>query len=274
MYEHNGAFMATSHVGGIMPYNCILICFDLCGNTGKNPREYDFSTPQPYQPYYRNPVLDTIPSVFHPGDDGIRLLFETILRLHVSDGDSARLQEKSCMLQLLNRLYLAAHFPAGGDGDNNADPDGRIRQMMMYIQSHLAEPLSLDTLASMAGLSPAHFHKIFTRVVREPLNAYVTRLRMEKHEGCLLEQICLLTRSVPIADIQIPPISAGCFANGTASLPEHTKGCTATHEIVTVPGTAIKLQYVTRMFRYLVPSYALTSIVKRIRLKVEPGSKI
>jgi AraC-like DNA-binding protein len=186
MYEHNGAFMATSHVGGIMPYNCILICFDLCGNTGKNPREYNFSTPQPYQPYYRNPVLDTIPSVFHPGDDGIRLLFETILRLHVSDGDSARLQEKSCMLQLLNRLYLAAHFPAGGDGDNNADPDGRIRQMMMYIQSHLAEPLSLDTLASMAGLSPAHFHKIFTRVVREPLNAYVTRLRMEKARGLLV----------------------------------------------------------------------------------------
>lgn len=174
------------HVGGIMPYNCILICFDMTGTAGKRAADYDFSIPQAFQPSYRNPVLDTIPTVFHPGDEGIRVLFETILRLHVADGDSVRLQQKSSMLQLLNRLYLAARFPSAFTEGGPLDPDGRIRQVLLHIRSHLAETLSLEELASIAGLSPAHFHKQFSRIVGEPVNRHVTRLRMEKARELLV----------------------------------------------------------------------------------------
>ena len=175
------------HVGGIMPYNCILICFDLLGNTGKNPVGYDFEHVQAFQPYYRNPVLDVLPHVFRPGAEGVRVLFETILRLYLEDGDSARLQLKGCMLHLLNRLFLEARFPADAQDGRAVDPDGRVRETIAYIRTHLAEPISLGHLASFAGLSPTHFHKRFRQVIREPVNAHVTRLRMEKARECLVE---------------------------------------------------------------------------------------
>lgn len=175
------------YVGGIMPYNCILICFDMLGNTGKSPVGYELEKPQAFQPFYRNPVLDAIPAVFHPRDEGIGILFETILRLCHEEGDSARLQQKSCLLQLLNRLYLGVRYPIFHEGGGLDDPEGRIRNVLVHIRSHLAEPLSLERLASVAGLSPTHFHKRFSSVVREPVNAHITRLRLEKARECLVE---------------------------------------------------------------------------------------
>ncbi|PNW27353.1 AraC family transcriptional regulator [Formosa algae] len=56
----------------------------------------------------------------------------------------------------------------------------RINTVFAYIDSHLNEDLSLDTLSGIAFFSPYHFHRIFKFITNETLNSYVNRRRIEK----------------------------------------------------------------------------------------------
>jgi AraC family transcriptional regulator len=60
----------------------------------------------------------------------------------------------------------------------------RILRVQLFIQEHLADDLSLETLARVAHLSPYHFHRIFRAFVGEAVGGYVRRLRLER--GVLL----------------------------------------------------------------------------------------
>ncbi|MBN2050673.1 MAG: AraC family transcriptional regulator [Spirochaetales bacterium] len=56
----------------------------------------------------------------------------------------------------------------------------RINRVIDYINQHLCEELTLETLASVALFSPYHFHRVFHTMVGETLNGYINRLRLEK----------------------------------------------------------------------------------------------
>ena len=56
----------------------------------------------------------------------------------------------------------------------------RINLVLDYIRQHLTNDLSLDSLASVAGFSPFHFHRIFTSLTGETINDAVGRLRLER----------------------------------------------------------------------------------------------
>lgn len=56
----------------------------------------------------------------------------------------------------------------------------RILKVLLYIQNHLYEELSLEELAQIACFSPYHFHRIFRGMVGETLAAHVRRLRLER----------------------------------------------------------------------------------------------
>ena len=56
----------------------------------------------------------------------------------------------------------------------------KILKVLIYIQKHLDEPLSLDELASVAMLSPYHFHRVFRGMVGEGVKEHVRRLRLER----------------------------------------------------------------------------------------------
>lgn len=51
---------------------------------------------------------------------------------------------------------------------------------MDYIDTHLADPLTLERLAEVAAFSKYHFHRIFFAQVGETPGQYVQRLRLEK----------------------------------------------------------------------------------------------
>jgi AraC family transcriptional regulator len=53
-------------------------------------------------------------------------------------------------------------------------------RVMLYVQEHLDEELSLEHLAGVACFSPFHFHRIFRGITGEPVKEYVRRLRMER----------------------------------------------------------------------------------------------
>ena len=55
-----------------------------------------------------------------------------------------------------------------------------IEDVMRYIREHINEPLDREMLASVAGFSVPHFHRVFTAHVGESAASYVRRLRMER----------------------------------------------------------------------------------------------
>lgn len=56
----------------------------------------------------------------------------------------------------------------------------RLLPVLIHIQTHLEDDLSLDALAERASLSPFHFHRIFRGTVGETVKQYVQRLRLER----------------------------------------------------------------------------------------------
>jgi AraC family transcriptional regulator len=60
-----------------------------------------------------------------------------------------------------------------------SDYQQRIIIVLVFIDEHFNEPLTLDNLAHIACFSPYHFHRIFQAFIGEPLYAYIKRLRLE-----------------------------------------------------------------------------------------------
>jgi AraC family transcriptional regulator len=61
----------------------------------------------------------------------------------------------------------------------------RINLVADYVREHPAGDLSVHTLARVAGFSPFHFHRVFTCVTGEPVNRFVSRLRLERAAALL-----------------------------------------------------------------------------------------
>jgi len=59
------------------------------------------------------------------------------------------------------------------------------RRICAYMESHLGEKISLDGLASMAGLSAHHFARAFRQSVGMPPHGYLLQRRLEQVEQML-----------------------------------------------------------------------------------------
>jgi AraC family transcriptional regulator len=56
----------------------------------------------------------------------------------------------------------------------------RILRVLVHIQNHLDQVVSLDELAALAHFSPHHFHRIFRGMVGESVMEHIRRLRLER----------------------------------------------------------------------------------------------
>jgi AraC family transcriptional regulator len=77
----------------------------------------------------------------------------------------------------------------------------RVNAVIAHIRENLDDELSLHALAQIAGFSPFHFHRLFSSITGETLNATVTRLR--------LERAVLLLRSTPTCSITDAAFTSG-----------------------------------------------------------------
>lgn len=57
---------------------------------------------------------------------------------------------------------------------------GRINKVLDYIEKNIESDLNLEKLASISCFSPFHFHRIFSSMIGETLNAFIKRVRAEK----------------------------------------------------------------------------------------------
>lgn len=56
----------------------------------------------------------------------------------------------------------------------------RINRVMDYIGQNISSPIDLSVMADIASFSPYHFHRIFTFIVGETPNSFVSRIKLEK----------------------------------------------------------------------------------------------
>lgn len=62
----------------------------------------------------------------------------------------------------------------------------QIRQVIDYLQAHLAEDISLDQLAQSINLSPSHLRRLFKQATGLPLHQYLLQLRINRAKDLLL----------------------------------------------------------------------------------------
>ncbi len=55
-----------------------------------------------------------------------------------------------------------------------------LERLRDYVIAHLDEPIEVDTLAAIAGRSPFHFTRVFTRSVGVTPHRYVVHLRLQR----------------------------------------------------------------------------------------------
>jgi AraC family transcriptional regulator len=71
-------------------------------------------------------------------------------------------------------------------------PIAQLRKIEEYVRAHLAESISIDTLAALAELSPFHFSRVFKQATgMTPLQS-VTRERMLRARQLIRETSCSL----------------------------------------------------------------------------------
>ncbi len=63
----------------------------------------------------------------------------------------------------------------------------QVKHVLGFIQAHLSEDLSLDTLAQQAGFSSYHFARLFRRATGASLHQVVLRQRIERAQRLLQE---------------------------------------------------------------------------------------
>ena len=67
-----------------------------------------------------------------------------------------------------------------------AEYAARFNRVLDHIQAHLADPLDLGALASVACFSPCHFHRLFHGWMGETIHDFILRLRVERAASQLI----------------------------------------------------------------------------------------
>ncbi|MHA6720992.1 helix-turn-helix domain-containing protein [Sphingomonas sp. RS6] len=84
-----------------------------------------------------------------------------------------------------------ALIPDRAAGDDSMTRGGlaawQIRRVTAHIAAHLSEPLTIDTLAAVAQLSPGHFCRAFKVSLGEPPHAYLVRQRIRRAQRLMLD---------------------------------------------------------------------------------------
>jgi AraC family transcriptional regulator len=84
---------------------------------------------------------------------------------------------------------IAGNFIEGLVARHTSTPSGRgrgtlnkdvLKRLRDYVLTHLDEPIEVSTLAGLAGRSPFHFSRVFTRSVGMTPHRYVVHLRLQR----------------------------------------------------------------------------------------------
>jgi AraC family transcriptional regulator len=120
-----------------------------------------------------------------------RDLWETALKLKAQAENPLRAQKayvEALGIALAHELVrMNDGVPPPPSGVRGGLPDWQRRKLGQYIDDHLAEEISLSSLARLVQLSPYHFSRAFKQSFGLPPHRYLTNRRIERAKS-LLEQ--------------------------------------------------------------------------------------
>jgi AraC-like DNA-binding protein len=124
-------------------------------------------------------------------------LASLIRQVHRQLGDIrvTRLERETMLLEMFSRL-LVRHTYEPPTVVRAGREEAPIRRVIDYLDAHFGEDLAVDTLASIACLSPYHFIRVFFRQTGLTPHAWLMQLRAHKARE-------LLGRGLPIADVAL-----------------------------------------------------------------------
>lgn len=109
---------------------------------------------------------------------GVAHLLEVALAEIDEDRQAAKenIAKARSLLRLLDRGSAA---PPQGSAFSKLTA-WQVRRLVRFIEAHLDQPIRLDALGKVAGLSSSHFARSFKRTFGETPHAYLVRRRVER----------------------------------------------------------------------------------------------
>jgi AraC-like DNA-binding protein len=107
------------------------------------------------------------------------------------------LARESALLSALVTLLARCSFGAASPRAPGREP-AAVARAREYLHAHFREPIALETLARVAGLSPFHLSRVFRELTGLPPHAYQVQLRVH-HARRLIESGRPLAESARVA---------------------------------------------------------------------------
>jgi AraC-like DNA-binding protein len=92
------------------------------------------------------------------------------------------------MIAVIERFTPWRSFPASMRDINARSGDWRIRRAAAAMRSGMRRGVALETVAKEAGLSRAHFFRLFESSIGVPPKVYLNVVRMERAVDAVLNQ--------------------------------------------------------------------------------------
>lgn len=183
---------------GILPYNCYLICFDMLGNTRKNPNSYNFLEEQKIQDDYSNPILDAIPTIIHTSSyEKYNFLFSSVFSEFVASSPNNQILLRSYVLQILYQLYTDSVNLKRENFFPSSAYYTRLKEVCDHIKQNLKARLDLKVLSEITGWSPFYFQRIFKQTMGVSPNVYILQLRLGMAKELLVKT------NMPISEVAL-----------------------------------------------------------------------
>ncbi|HWR39542.1 MAG TPA: AraC family transcriptional regulator [Patescibacteria group bacterium] len=107
-------------------------------------------------------------------------LARRVFHLHRQLADSSsRLEKETTLLGILAELY-AGYSRQGLALASLGDERAPVSRVCEYLQTCFSENVSLECLAGVAGLSPFHLSRVFTKEIGVPPHTYQLQVRLKK----------------------------------------------------------------------------------------------
>lgn len=168
-----------SMLHGGYPRNCVYECFLF--DLHELFRSFE-AVKKHLRPIYR---LQLLPQVYFPAGSHPRITqaADAILDCcHLQENTEPRYDE----LRLLGAIcqffscILEEGLCAPGDSADRYHRISSVKAVLEYIEQNYASNIDLNTLASIAGMHPAYFCKLFSRIVQQTPMAYLMHYRVEQ----------------------------------------------------------------------------------------------
>lgn len=160
-----------------IPENCVYECFvfDLHGLF----RTAELLKKQ-LRPFYR---LELLPRIYFPAKekDGVCLFAEKLMKNCRAEEPVSALATIGCLCLLFENILRSERYtPSLRDPLPRTHRIDRIKATLKYIEEHYGEPITLQTLADIAGMNTGYFCRVFQAVTRSTPIDYLIDYRIEQ----------------------------------------------------------------------------------------------